>query len=147
MLSPVDTSSAGLYIFLELSRAALLSVVLVRRLLLPYVYTRLLARLASSHWFFSFKVYSNNLDICLRWILSWARSGKPLEGSTPFLRVLWLLNVSDVFGVGSKVVGIFYHCSHASWLVYPIRSPLGFLNLFPGIQLFDRLFDGTSEGY
>ena len=50
----------------------------------------------------------HTLYICLRWLLSHVWSVHSLEGSAMFLRVLWFLNVSDVFGGGSKVVVKFY---------------------------------------
>ena len=56
-----------------------------------------------------YKVYLNTLDIFLRWILSHVRSGKSLEGSALFLRVLFL-GVSDVFGGGSEVVSESFYC-------------------------------------
>ena len=51
-----------------------------------------------------YKVYLKNLDICLQWIISRFWSKKLLEGSSPFLRVLFFFNVSNVFGGGFEVV-------------------------------------------
>ena len=66
------------------------------------------------------KVYSNTLDIFFCWLLVHIQFGQSLEGSTAFLRVLWLLNVSEIFGGGSKVVGKCYYFSCVSWLVCPV---------------------------
>ena len=70
------------------------------------VYTRLLAWLAYSHigLVYFYTVYSKTLDICLLCPLSRVWSGQLLEGSTTFLRVLFFLNVSDIFVGGSEVV-------------------------------------------
>ena len=53
---------------------------------------------------FFYKVYLNTLDICLILLLSRVQSGKLLEGSAPFLRVLFFFDVSDVFEGVSEVV-------------------------------------------
>ena len=68
------------------------------------VNARPLVRLAFDYWVvYFYKVYSNTLDICLRWILIRVQSGNTLEVSAPFSMVICFLNISDVFGVGSKV--------------------------------------------
>ena len=104
LLSPVKTPSDGLHIYIVLFRTALLGVGRRGRVSSHKVYTRPLERLASTHWIF-YTVHSNTLGICLRWILGCVWSGQSIEGSAPFLRILWFLNVSDVFWGGSKVVG------------------------------------------
>ena len=46
----------------------------------------------------------HTLYIFLLWILCHVRSGNLLEGSAPFLKVLILQNVSDVFRADSEVI-------------------------------------------
>ena len=64
-----------------------------------------LPRLVRSDYvdFLFYKVYLNTLDIYLHWILIHVQSGQSLEVSAPLLRVLLILNISDVFGGGSEV--------------------------------------------
>ena len=54
-----------------------------------------------------YKVYLNTLDICFRWLLGHVQYGQSLEGSAPILRFLFSLDISDVFGGSSEVVGEF----------------------------------------
>ena len=54
----------------------------------PYIYHNWI----SNHWVFKFiKVYYNNLDICLRWILRRVRSVHSIEISVMVLRGLFCL--------------------------------------------------------
>ena len=46
---------------------------------------------------FFYNVYFKTFNICLRCILSRVQSGHSREGSAPFLRVLLIFNLSDVF--------------------------------------------------
>ena len=145
-LSPVDTSWGGLHIFLSLFSAALLGFGRRDSFSSHKVYACLLERLSSAHWVVVFyKMYSNTLYIFLRWILIHVWSGQYLEGSALFLRAILFLNVSDVFGGGSKFSGQFFNRSNAIWLVCPIWSPRGPL-LSPGLRLSDRFSGGASAG-
>ena len=114
-----------------------------RRLLLPYVYTRPLAQLASEHFLFLFCKVLPTLDISLRWLLSRVLSGNSHECSAPFLRVLSLINVSNFSGGGSEVTS---NC----FLIVTAR--FGFSvpsDLLGGncscIQVFDRLTSRLAE--
>ena len=51
-----------------------------------------------------YKVYLNILDIFFRRLLSHVQYGHLLKGYTPILRVLFSLDVSDVFGGVSETV-------------------------------------------
>ena len=51
-----------------------------------------------------YKVYLENLDIFLCWLLSCVRFGQCLEVSALLLMILFFLKISDVFGGGSEVV-------------------------------------------
>ena len=93
-LSQVDASLGRSAIFiLALTREALLGVGR-RGCFSSHMFPDVYHCWISAHWVFSFNmVYSNTLDICLRWILSRDRSGNSLEGSAPFLRVLLIFSV------------------------------------------------------
>ena len=103
----VDESSDSLHIYLALLSVALLGVGRRGGFSSQIVYTHLLALMKSAH-VKKKKIYSTTLGICLRWIFSRVRSGQSFEGSAKLLRVLWLLNVSYVFGGGSEVVADFF---------------------------------------
>ena len=110
-------------------------------------------------------MYLNTLDVCFLWLLRNVQSGHLLEVSAPFLRVsLFLLNVLDVFGGGSKVFGNFslfptkYGWYVPSDLFWGIRSccqvwnltahlstvPLGYLSLI--LPAFSGRSQNFSEG-
>ena len=87
----------GLRICIVHISAALLGVGRWGRFSSNTVYTHLLAHLVSTHCVVLFyKVYSNTLNICLRWILSYVHSGQSLEDPALLFLVLWLLNASEV---------------------------------------------------
>ena len=69
------------------------------------VHAYTLSWLSSACWVvYLYKVYSNTLDILLRWLLRLVQFRQTIEGSNPFLGVLCFLNFSNVFIIGSKVV-------------------------------------------
>ena len=108
----------------------------VRRILLPYVYTCLLEYMTYNDWVvYTYKVYSNTLDICLVWIRICIWYGHSFEGSVPILRVLSSLNVSDVFRGGFKLVRPFF-------LIFPAQAGLSVpSNLIRGLQSCPQVFD------
>ena len=115
-----------------------------RWIFLPYILHRFLTQLVSAHWFIYFyQLYSNTFYIFLRWLLICVWSVQSLEGCAPFLRDLWLFDVSNIFGGGSKVVRGFYTRSRIICIVCPIRSPWGYPLLSPGLRMSDRLSCGA----
>ena len=74
-----------------------------RRLLLPFGYWQYWHGWILPNICF-YKVYLNTLDSCLHWLLSHLQSGKSIEGSAPFLRVLLFFDVSNIFRGGFEVV-------------------------------------------
>ena len=102
-LSPVVTllgRNASFY--LEVASAALLGVVgEVASPLVSFI-TALWRSLFLSIRFWFYKVHSNTLNICWRWLLSWVWFRQLLEGSAPFLTVLLSFNVSDFFWRGFR---------------------------------------------
>ena len=133
---------------LALSRAALLRFGRQGGFSYHIVYARHLSHLASTHWVvYFYKLYYNILDFWLCWLLSHFRYGQTLEGSAPFLRFLWFLNVSDGFLEWVlKLSEILSNSSHTSWLVctvwFPWVSPL----LLPVFLLSERLSGGVLFG-
>ena len=93
------------------------------RLLLPYIYSRILSRLESVYWVFKFyKVYSNTLDIFLFWLIIHVQSGQYLGGSASFLVVLLFFNISDFSDGFPKWSVNISNFSRVIWLVCPILS-------------------------
>ena len=119
----------------------------VRRILLPYVYTCLLEYMTYNDWVvYTYKVYSNTLDICLVWIRICIWYGHSFEGSVPILRVLSSLNVSDVFRGGFKLVRpFFWSFLHTlDCLSLPILS--GVYNIVPRSSTIWPSSGGASVG-
>ena len=143
-LLPVDASSYGLHIYLAFVSTDLL--VFLGEVDSPPIFLHPPSG-ASRIWpFGSFSKLFHTLDICLRWILRCVWSGNSLEGLAPFLRVLLLLNVSDLFGRSSKSFGEFF------WLLlYDLgcRSCLissGFSASVDGLPISDQLYGGIILG-
>ena len=145
LLSPVGTSSDSLHIFMRLSERPFWGLV-GKDASPPIKFTPALWRCWHLLiWFVLYKVYFNTLDICLQWLLSCVQCGQSIKVPTLLLRVLWLLNVSDVFGGGSKVVREFSNCFHASWLFF-VQSLRGSPLLSPVVWAYGRFSEGTSVG-
>ena len=103
MLSPVDVSSGGLHIYLELISADILGVGW-RGGFSSYMVTPAFWRIWNLPGWVLNKIL-HTLSILLRWIIIHVRSGHYLEGSATFSRFLWLISVSGVFGGGYEVFG------------------------------------------
>ena len=83
-----------------------------------------------------YKVYLNTLDICFRWILGHVQYGQSLEGSAPILRFLFSLDISDVFGGDSEVVGEFSPSLPRELASLFCLKYLGFSALVSGSDLY-----------
>ena len=116
-------------------------------LILPYVYAHLLVKMEYSHLFVLFLKVFHNLDIFLHCLLIRVIYGYSFEVFAPFLRVLLFLNVSNVFGGGSKVVSNSSHNYHKGWLVCTIISPLVSLLLSTGLWPYDPFSGGAYMVY
>ena len=76
----------------------------MREIILPFgIYQDWHSWILSTIFLF-YKVYTSTLDMFLRWILICVWYGHSLEGSAPFLRVLFFFDVYEFLGGGSEVV-------------------------------------------
>ena len=144
-LSPVDASSDSLHVYLALVVAVLLRVAwwggFSSHMFIPtfwcgwhltigfFIFTGSIPK----PWMFAFSIFSavSDIDICLKSQLhSW--------GSVSF-------SMSPTFWFGVlKLSEIFSGCSHASWLVCPIRYPWGSPILSSGLWPSDHSSVGNS---
>ena len=163
-LSPVGASSDGLNVYLSLVRNSLLRVGRRGDLSFHNVYTHLLERLEYSLCVVVFcEVYSNTLDVYLRWLLIRVRLGQSLEGSDLFLRFPFMVPCLQHFRRGfqngllnlqffpRELICLIHQCYQWSPLLFPgfcfpgcsfLAVLAEFCLFFPCVQGVSKLLDG-----